>query len=61
MTDNLRPVSLVTRNLPTWPRPVPVSLQRVFVGQLSELLVHLAVEVVSQEERPEAEQGVHLL
>ena len=39
----------------------PVAVNGVLVGQLAELLVHLAVEVVAQEERPEAEEGVHLL
>ena len=40
---------------------VPVSFFSVLHHQLSELLVHLPVEVVPQEEGPEAEQCVHLL
>lgn len=39
----------------------PVVFFGVFHGALFELLVHLPVEVVPQEERPEPEQGVHLL
>lgn len=42
-------------------RPLPVSFLPVLDHQLSELLVHLPVEVISQEKRPEAEQCVHLL
>ena len=33
----------------------------VLDGERAELLVHLAVEVLAQEERPEAEHRVHLL
>ena len=40
---------------------LPVALLAVFNHQLLELLVHLPVEVVPQEEGPEAEQRVHLL
>ncbi len=40
---------------------IPVSFLSVLHHQLSELLVHLSVEVISQEEGPEAEERVHLL
>ena len=40
---------------------VPVVVSGVFHGKQLELLVHAAVEVVPQEEGPEAEQRVHLL
>ena len=40
---------------------LPVAFLAVFNHQLLELLVHLPVEVVPQEEGPEAEQRVHLL
>ena len=40
---------------------LPVALLAVLHHQLLELLVHLPVEVVPQEEGPEAEQRVHLL
>lgn len=39
----------------------PVSFLSVLHHQLPELLIHLPVEVISQEERPEAEERVHLL
>lgn len=39
----------------------PVVFFGVFKRALFELLVHLPVEVVPQEERPEPEQSVHLL
>lgn len=39
----------------------PVVFFGILHGALFELLVHLPVEVVPQEERPEPEQGVHLL
>lgn len=39
----------------------PVVFFGIFHGALFELLVHLPVEVVPQEEGPEPEQGVHLL
>lgn len=40
---------------------LPVTLFAILDHQLSELFVHLSVEVISQEKRPEAEKGVHLL
>ena len=40
---------------------VPVVVSGVLHGQQFELLVHASVEVVPQEEGPEAEQSVHLL
>lgn len=39
----------------------PVVFFGVFHRVLFELLVHLPVEVVPQEEGPEPEEGVHLL
>lgn len=42
-------------------RRSPVTFFPVLQRQLSELLVHLPVEVISQEERPEAEERVHFL
>lgn len=39
----------------------PVVFLGVLHGALFELLVHPPVEVVPQEERPEPEEGVHLL
>ena len=39
----------------------PVAFFGVLHGALSELLVHLPVEVVSQKEGPEPEECVHLL
>lgn len=43
-----------------WSDP-PVVFLGVLHGALFELLVHPPVEVVPQEERPEPEEGVHLL
>jgi len=40
---------------------VAVSGLGVLDGERAELLVHLAVEVLAEEERPEPEHGVHLL
>lgn len=44
----------------SWSDP-PVVFLGVLHGTLFELLVHPPVEVVPQEERPEPEEGVHLL
>lgn len=39
----------------------PVAFFGVLQSQLLELLIHLFVEVISEEEGPEAEECVHLL
>ena len=41
--------------------PVSVARGGVLPGQRPELRVHLLIEVLPQEERPEAEEGVDLL
>lgn len=40
---------------------LPVVFLGVLQGKLLELLIHLSVKVVSEEEGPESEEGVHLL
>lgn len=39
----------------------PVAFFGILQSQLLELLIHLLVEVISEEEGPEAEESVHLL
>lgn len=39
----------------------PVAFFGILQSQLLELLIHLFVEVISEEEGPEAEESVHLL
>jgi hypothetical protein len=40
---------------------IPVSGSGILDSERLELLVHLLVEVLAQEEGPETEHGVHLL
>lgn len=40
---------------------VAESVGAVFGSQLTEVVIHLAVEVVAQEEGPESVQGIHLV
>ena len=59
-----------TENLHHAPKPQPepspqshspVAFFGILQSQLLELLIHLFVEVISEEEGPEAEESVHLL